>query len=618
MLTRNLVKDIISLCKTFAQGKENGTITKKSYSSAFKKLHLKAFEEKYGITPNLILQNELKEFYDDQLKGLDDKLLCKNFGFWGNNIYSYVWTCVYYKFSNEALPASYSPQLYILVNKMGIKFGFCYGHQISENDEMVEKVKREIVLTKAYNVIQGKSDIYFFNSSQTDITARPEVLFGKNERIVVDSKKDISIHWSNKSLLIKEYPFEEVPENISEIIQNTLMDLKDIYLSLLPINKLQPILPPVKFVNFSHKAFQQRCQESNLTFSNNLILRFGASILSKPFIILTGLSGSGKTKLAQAFAAWICSDQSQYCIVPVGADWTNREPLLGFPNALEYGKYIKPDNKVLVLILSAIENPQKPYFLILDEMNLSHVERYFADFLSVMESHGKISLHSGDKDWNGVPPEIQLPDNLFVIGTVNIDETTYMFSPKVLDRASVIEFRITAEEMTEYLSNPGTIDLEKMNAAGSDMAEDFVKIAKDKKLSVSDPKLFQTSLIGFFNELKKTGAEFGYRSASEILRFAAIANKLEPEWTSEQIIDVAIMQKLLPKVHGSKRKLEPVLKTLGKLCLQESVNIDEYLSSKEELNLTDNTKVRYPVSLEKILRMYRGLSDNGFTSYAEA
>ncbi|MBK7561215.1 MAG: hypothetical protein IPI68_06745 [Chitinophagaceae bacterium] len=86
---------------------------------------------------------------------------------------------------------------------------------------------------------------------------------------------------------------------------------------------------------------------------------------------------------------WLSEDENQYCIVPVGADWTNREPLLGFPNALEKNNYVKPDNRVLDMIIEANRNESKPYFLILDEMNLSHVERYFADFLSVMESKPK-------------------------------------------------------------------------------------------------------------------------------------------------------------------------------------------------------------------------------------
>ena len=73
-------------------------------------------------------------------------------------------------------------------------------------------------------------------------------------------------------------------------------------------------------------------------------------------------------------------------MIPVGADWTNREPLLGYPNALNVGEYIRPESGALDLILNAQADSKNPYFLILDEMNMSHVERYFADFLSAMES----------------------------------------------------------------------------------------------------------------------------------------------------------------------------------------------------------------------------------------
>jgi len=328
--------------------------------------------------------------------------------------------------------------------------------------------------------------------------------------------------------------------------------------------------------NFEHKIFFQVAKECGLSITSNICLRFIASILTKPFVILTGLSGSGKTKLAQAFATWICENENQYCIVPVGADWTNREPLLGFPNALEPGKYVKPDNRVLDLIISSNENPDKPYFLILDEMNLSHVERYFADFLSVMESKKEIPLHS---DKNGmktndekiIPHELKVPKNLFIIGTVNIDETTYMFSPKVLDRASVIEFRVTATEMGSYLSSNTGLDLESLKYVGANMAGSFVEIALDEKLLTKNAAELNKTLLDFFGELKKTGAEFGYRSASEIIRFAAVVNMIESTWTTTDIIDAAIMQKLLPKVHGSRKKLEGVLLTLARLCVQDAV-----------------------------------------------
>ncbi len=400
---------------------------------------------------------------------------------------------------------------------------------------------------------------------------------------------------------------------VEEVINNDLKKLISIYKATSGNSNQDP----KSRKEFQYSYFIQSISKVGLFFSEKIILRFTASLLTKPFVILTGLSGSGKTKLAQAFAMWICEDDSQYCIVPVGADWTNREPLLGFPNALEKNNYVKPDNRVLDLIIEAYKNESKPYFLVLDEMNLSHVERYFADFLSVMESKNNIALHSGDDDWNDVPAQIGFPKNLFIIGTVNIDETTYMFSPKVLDRASVIEFRVTATEMNDYLQSNSEITLETLEGLGKDMTESFVLLSQDKSLEATDEEELNKTLMKFFVELKKTGAEFGYRSASEIIRFAAVVNKLEAGWTSAEITDASIMQKLLPKVHGSRRKLEPVLKTLGTLCLQDGERMEDYIL-KSEIDFADSTKIKYPVSLEKILRMYQSLLSNGFTSYAEA
>jgi len=251
-------------------------------------------------------------------------------------------------------------------------------------------------------------------------------------------------------------------------------------------------------------------------------------------------------------------------------------------------------------------------------MNLSHVERYFADFLSVMESKNKISLHSGGGDWNGIPPDIEIPPNLFIVGTVNIDETTYMFSPKVLDRSNVIEFRISYLEMKEYLEGIKVIDLENLKHKGANMSAGFINLANDGIVESKDKSDINIELMKFFSELRKTGAEFGYRSASEILRFAVIINKIDPMWEVSDIIDVAIMQKLLPKVHGSKRKLEPILKVLASLCLQEGQKLEDFLNTGGDINFSEDVNIKYPISLEKILRMLDNLRSNGFTSYAEA
>ncbi len=378
-------------------------------------------------------------------------------------------------------------------------------------------------------------------------------------------------------------------------------------------------------IQFKIFDFQEDILKSGLAFSEKMLTRFTSSLLTKPFVILTGLSGSGKTKLAQAFAMWLCADKTQYKIVPVGADWTNREPLLGFPNGLDAETYVTPDSGALELIINASkeENQDKPYFLILDEMNLSHVERYFADFLSVMESNENVKLYSGaeriSSDGTIIPTEIAWPKNLFIVGTVNIDETTYMFSPKVLDRANVIEFRVAEKEMEDYLQNYQPLNMDALKAQGASMAADFVHKAIDKSLVTPDTDLINKALLAFFTELKKSGAEFGYRSASEILRFAAVASTIEPNWKPEEIIDAAIMQKLLPKVHGSRNKLSKILPVLGSFCLKNAEKVKEaYLEDKEKTAFETDDNVIYKLSFEKICRMYRNAIENGYASYAEA
>lgn len=393
-------------------------------------------------------------------------------------------------------------------------------------------------------------------------------------------------------------------------------------LELLKNSKLSSVKPKEQTIvetNFSIQNLINDLSASGLLYNSILIKRFISSLLTKPFVILTGLSGSGKTKLAQAFAQWICQDDSQYCIVPVGADWTNRDPLLGYPNALKHDEYIKPDNGALDVIIRANKHPELPYFLILDEMNLSHVERYFADFLSVMESKGDISLFAEGTVNNGVPAKLALPANLFIIGTVNIDETTYMFSPKVLDRANTIEFRVTKNEIENFFSSTKNVDLNILITQGASMAQSFLKMAEKREFEEQDLTDAHKTLIYFFEQLKKTGAEFGYRSAAEIIRLINQLTIVDAELSADEKLDIAIMQKLLPKLHGSRRKLCPVLITLGGFCVDKAKigNIEKDVFSKNNFDF-ESEGVLLPVSLEKITRMYKGAVENGFASYAEA
>lgn len=418
------------------------------------------------------------------------------------------------------------------------------------------------------------------------------------------------------SFIFKTYDANNLPsDKILDDDLNTIIDEYTDYLKKqIPVTAATKNTT-LKMNNFRLDSFNDDLKKSGLQYSRQLLSRFVASLLTKPFVILTGLSGSGKTKLAQAFVQWICQKENQYRIIPVGADWTNREPLLGYPNALKPDEYVKPDSGVLDLIIQANNNKDLPHFLILDEMNLSHVERYFADFLSVMESKKEIPLYAEGTVNNGVPASLKLPANLFIIGTVNIDETTNMFSPKVLDRANTIEFRVSQDEMNTFLSNIKEIKMEALDTKGAGMAENFLEMSSNHSFATTDLVLINDILIQFFGELKKTGAEFGYRSASEILRLIHQLSALDDTLTIEKKIDIAIMQKLLPKLHGSRRKLCPVLETLGGFCLDDKVNIIKDVFEKDNFNYSQS---KYPLSLEKIARMYKGAIDNGFASFAEA
>lgn len=513
------------------------------------------------------------------------------------------------------------------------------------------------------------------------------------------------------------------------------------------------------------ERFWADAKPSRLHVDRAVALRFASCLLSKRFLIATGLAGSGKTKLAQAFARWLTpkrefpdpfvpgarfeSDRVAYVVkkadsvavefwneggekgptknmvpreviaewadyiqtnnisetigaqaisdaiepnsrfsvylhrfrpflklaafallkarqsgvtakcyevVPVGADWTGNENILGYPNGLEETGYItKP---ALDLILHAREQSNIPHFLILDEMNMSHVERYFADILSIIESDEGLDLYAGDMEkqetWREttaskrVPPKLKhLPENLYIIGTVNVDETTYMFSPKVLDRANVIEFRMDAKELDGFLNSPTKPDLSKLDEGGykAGFSKPFVSAAKNPVAVPADVKTaYDAEMLLLFKTLQAHGAEFGYRTAYETARFIHFYKLLgnHPDGDTAWFpiaFDCVVFQKLLPKLHGSRTKLGPVLKKLWFLCVtphkvdaETNETRDELIAATikaaEEVARSTDKKAEpsivvpagapYPLSAEKIGRMWRLLMENGFASFAEA
>jgi len=346
---------------------------------------------------------------------------------------------------------------------------------------------------------------------------------------------------------------------------------------------------------------------SNENTLMNTTTRLITALASKPFVILAGGTGTGKTKCAIEVARKVCRKQPigesvDYEVVAVGADWTDTRPLLGYENILGASpSYTVP--KALDLIIRASRNPERPFFLILDEMNLSHVERYFSDFLSIMESKkidteaSTIKLHankdgmpSTDGNVGGkVEQRIQWPDNLFVIGTVNIDETTHMFSPKVLDRAHVIVFKPDETQIASGLKDSwektahteANDELRKESEKGiwtealSGMLfkeNRIEKLRKSIEYLSNDRTIIEKRIMDAWRTLSKTRFSFSHRTAQETADYIFISHRLLKENAEllgespnlNDLIDFAFLQKILPKLNGSAETLTITTEDGGK------------------------------------------------------
>lgn len=312
-----------------------------------------------------------------------------------------------------------------------------------------------------------------------------------------------------------------------------------------------------------------------------------------------------------------------FAAIAVRPNWTDKSEILGFYNPLT-NKY--QSTKVLDFLLrahaevEAREGSPRPYFLIFDEMNLARVEHYFSDFLSAMESGQTIDLHDDPQleDSQGIPRYLTIPKNLFVVGTVNIDETTYMFSPKVLDRAFVLEFNeVNFDGIGQAIADeaPSSTPL---------ALENFERLETFGKATEPEWQAFERLLDGellaglkkLHDALAAEHRHFGYRVAREIARFVNLAvAQTGDETAARAAFDVAVLAKILPKLHGSQNEVEALLKRLLALAIGERPDADVFANGNIRPEVISD--IPLPRSARKLSRMLRRLTARGFVSYIE-
>lgn len=413
--------------------------------------------------------------------------------------------------------------------------------------------------------------------------------FGQEQSARAYMDKDYEINCNGERFICRlsdQWKGSELTENDQGNNLNALILLVNKYYG--DVIKIRKLLGDRFIMNLKQDFLYKDLPEM---FKTAFSRRYITSLMAKPFVILTGNSGTGKTRISKQFAEYLEYkykkknengeeiDKKNWMIVPVGADWTDNSRILGFYNPLGAegsGKYEKTG--VLELIEEANEHSDIPYFLILDEMNLSHVERYFSDFLSHMETPDiPFAL-------DGYEEEIKYPKNLFVIGTVNIDETTYMFSPKVLDRANVIEFKPQKDAVIKLFTGEG--ENSAIVSANDGSAEAFLRLAKEiqaGKLSIdlkniryyedsdsekSNMGYVETVFSEIYEIVEINNFEFAFRTVKEIRQYISAAYEFvgEDEFNLTQVIDEQLLQKVLPKIHGNNKEIGQLLIDLDVLC----------------------------------------------------
>lgn len=424
------------------------------------------------------------------------------------------------------------------------------------------------------------------------------------------------------------------------------------------------------------------------------------SLATKGFLLVSGPSGTGKTRIARDIARSLdysleakhaatlvaCRPATCMGFVAVGSDWTDGTPLIGFRNFFGSPRVVADDSSnerttneswyppvALRLMLRASAHPDQPHFLILDEMNLSHVERYFGSFLSIMEANrglsqqGKMPLvdsenlkliaatlrHEGQHPLEAESAEdladhgqgLSIPDNLFIIGTVNVDETTYMFSPKVLDRAHVLE--MVAPNPSDCLRGSQSDRLEGM-LPREQALQFLVKAAQRRRNGFWEREApiqviaeagsgdiwsaviseittsVEKALNGLQELLSPIGFSFAYRAVSEICAYLAtylefqdpglFATDLTSGW--QGALDRAILQKILPKIHGNRRQLGGSLNALSEFLSGKtaSYTIGTKVFAVSQQNILD---FQLPLSSRKAQSMQIKLEATGHTTFIE-
>lgn len=397
------------------------------------------------------------------------------------------------------------------------------------------------------------------------------------------------------------------------------------------------------------------------SFDGSKYLPYLTALRTKPFMLLAGISGTGKSrivrKLAQATNTkeyaneedrWKDNRPDNFQLIQVKPNWHNSMDVAGFLSNIPTPHYVFTD--FVCFIVKAWQHPETPYFLCLDEMNLAPVEEYFAEFLSAIESRawdenghyttdpiispfkdfGKEVCEAMLKELLGEarhteanPLAIQfeekgltLPPNLMVMGTVNMDETTFSFSRKVLDRAMSVE--MNEVKYDDFLE--GKTELMPLLTEWNEKLVNRPQKAQEVQGEIDSQKVID--YLKAVNELlDSTPFKLGYRAANEaILYVSACQDFAKDDFTIEKALDEFTLMKILSRIEGDDSRL--AIDEKDERLQAAGIDGNAMDDGEQSLNLLNCLRaiVRQHIGQDtetekKINRMYNTLLREHFVSY---
>lgn len=488
---------------------------------------------------------------------------------------------------------TFVPLPYIDLDKLNL--------EIKEFEQIIDNGKLLNIVPQISDEESYTPPIFVVKKNKTNSVKPDNFIYGKIENI--EFKYNGIIIKFDKSK-VEKYKFPEELYNVENIIYDTWNNSNIIFIdnetvglleSLFESNKIDEsltnsgvnnVVKTTKEEKLFIEVLTNNAQKEGLLYDKNDLINFHIALKSSGLVILSGMSGTGKSKLINLYAKTLGLN-NRFRMIPVSPAWTDDSDLLGY---LDYKNmiYRPADTDLVNFLLKAQDDPENLYIVCFDEMNLARVEHYFSQFISVLENSDDeryIQLYNSNLEnrvynSNTYPSKILVRKNVIFVGTVNVDESTFHFSDKVLDRANVIKLKMRSfNELVEVNEKNSLNDIENINFTTKDFFE-------------NDNKLFTMTKeeLNFLDELNSCLKDnnprmgIGYRVISQINQYLS-AIPVNIGYSRQEAFDNLIVQRVLTKLRGAD---DQIIKLIGNLSEENKLDnsllcdlFDKYLNVSE-------------------------------------